>query len=109
MALPVSFPASGIAGAARAGRPDTAKPADSSDIGQRFEQMLWTEMLTYAGLDKAFAQGGGEAASSFSRYVVEAIAKDLAESHPMGLGDAVDRSVAARQAQNQAQNKEDAS
>lgn len=103
MTLPVSFPASGIAAAAEVtNRPAAPKPkaADSSDIGQRFEQMLWTEMLTYAGLDKAFAQGGGEAASSFSRYIVEAIAKDLAESHPMGLGETVDQSIAARQAGN---------
>jgi hypothetical protein len=67
----------------------------ASDIGQRFEQMLWTEMLTHAGLDKAFSQGGGEAASAFSRYFVEAIAKDLAESHPMGLAEAVDNTIAS--------------
>ena len=78
MTLPVSFPASGIAGADVTSRPAAAKQTNSSDIGQRFEQMLWTEMLTYAGLDKAFSQGGGEAASSFSRYIVEAVAKDLA-------------------------------
>jgi hypothetical protein len=71
--------------------------SEASVIGKRFEQMLWTEMLTYAGLDKAFAQDGGQAAETFSRYVVESIAADLAESHPMGLGEAVDRSVAERQ------------
>ncbi|MEO1965806.1 hypothetical protein [Hyphomonas sp.] len=75
--------------------------AQASDIGKRFEQMLWTEMLSYAGLDKAFAQDGGQAAETFSRYVVESIAADLAESHPMGLGEAVDRSVAARQSTQQ--------
>ena len=75
--------------------------AEASDIGKRFEQMLWTEMLSYAGLDKAFAQDGGQAAETFSRYVVESIAADLAESHPMGLGEAVDRSVAARQSPQQ--------
>lgn len=63
--------------------------ADASNIGQRFEQMLWAEMLTHAGLEKAFSQGGGEAASAFSRYVVEAVAKDIAESHPLDLADAV--------------------
>ena len=62
---------------------------DAAKIGKRFEQMLWTEMLTHAGLEKAFSQGGGEAASAFSRYVVEAVAKDIAESHPLGLADAV--------------------
>ncbi|MBD3769935.1 MAG: hypothetical protein IE925_07275 [Rhodobacterales bacterium] len=74
---------------------------ETSDIGKRFEQMLWTEMLTYAGLDKAFAQDGGQAAETFSRYVVEAIAADLAETHPMGLGEAVDSSVAASQSYQQ--------
>jgi len=28
---------------------------------------------------------GGEAASAFSRMIVESIAEDLAESHPLGL------------------------
>ena len=102
MTLPVSFGAIGQTVAAApveaASRPAAPKPQpESSEIGKRFEQMLWTEMLTYAGLDKAFAQGGGEAASSFSRYIVEAIAKDLSESHPMGLGEAVDQSIAYRQ------------
>lgn len=76
--------------ATRANGVETKTPAsdvDKSGIKQRFEQMLWAEMLSYAGLEKALTQGGGEAASSFSRYVVEAIAKDLAEKHPMGLGD----------------------
>jgi hypothetical protein len=71
--------------------------SEPSEIGKRFEQMLWTEMLTYAGLDKAFAQGGGQAAETFSRYVVESIAADLSKAHPMGLGEAVDRSIAAHQ------------
>ncbi len=76
----------------RAPVPETAKPADekkAGEIKQRFEQMLWAEMLSHAGLEKAFTLGGGEAASAFSRYVVEEIAKDLAEKHPMGLADKV--------------------
>ena len=102
MTLPVSFP---VPGTGIVEKPASPVPADgkseTSALGQRFEQMLWTEMLSYAGLDKAFSQGGGEAASTFSRYVVEAIAKDLAEKHPMGFGDAVDRSVAAAQSAQQ--------
>ncbi|MCA8901813.1 MAG: hypothetical protein KDA53_11235 [Hyphomonas sp.] len=74
------------------------KNLDASDIGKRFEQMLWAEMLTHAGLEKAFSQGGGEMASSFSRFVVEAVAKDLAETNPLGLADAVDLNAAARAA-----------
>jgi hypothetical protein len=73
--------------------PDVQKSARETaeqDIRQRFEQMLWAEMLSHAGLEKALTQGGGEAASSFSRYVVEAIAKDLAATHPLGLGEHVD-------------------
>lgn len=63
-------------------------PADETgELRQRFEQMLWAEMLSHAGLEKAFTQGGGEGASAFSRYVVESIARDLAEKHPLGLGD----------------------
>ena len=59
---------------------------EPSDIGKRFEQMLWAEMLMHAGLEEALTKNGGEAASSFSRYVVEAIAEDIAEKHPLGLG-----------------------
>lgn len=53
------------------------------------EQMLWTEMLSHAGLEDAFTQGGGEAASAFSRFIVEEIAKDLAAKHPLGIGKAL--------------------
>ena len=77
----------------------SVQESEPSEIGQKFEQMLWTEMLTYAGLDKAFSQGGGEAASAFSRYIVEAISADLAKTHPMGLSEAVDRSISAQQPQ----------
>lgn len=69
----------------------TDAPAEErSEIGKRFEQMMWAEMLSHAGLEKSFTLGGGEAASAFSRYVVEAIAADLAESHPLGLARQVD-------------------
>lgn len=69
--------------------PKSARETAEQEIKQRFEQMLWTEMLSHAGLEKALTLGGGEAASSFSRFVVEAIAKDLAETHPLGLADHV--------------------
>lgn len=71
---------------------DTKRPvAETSEqtIKQRFEQMLWSEMLSHAGLEKALTLGGGEGASAFSRYFVEAIAKDLAETHPLGLAEHV--------------------
>lgn len=55
------------------------------NIGKRFEQMLWAEMLSHAGLEESLTQGGGEAVAAFSRYVVEAIAEDIAEKHPLGL------------------------
>lgn len=67
-------------------------------IGQRLEQMLWTEMLTYAGLGEAFTKGGGEAAGNFTRYIVESIAADMAETHPLGFGAQVEQSLAARKA-----------
>jgi hypothetical protein len=72
--------------------PDAKRPAAETSeqtIKQRFEQLLWSEMLSHAGLEKALTLGGGEAASSFSRYFVEAIAKDLAETHPLGLAEQV--------------------
>ncbi|WP_373005310.1 hypothetical protein [Hyphomonas sp.] len=90
MTGPVSFPAISAQALAPENRPvANLANAEAADIGQRFEQMLWAEMLTHAGLEKAFSQGGGEAASAFSRYVVEAVAKDIAASHPLGLADAV--------------------
>ena len=90
MTGPVSFPALGAPVQASETRPvANLSNTEAADIGQRFEQRLWAEMLTHAGLEKAFSQGGGEAASAFSRYVVEAVAKDIAASHPLGRADAV--------------------
>lgn len=54
-------------------------------LGQRFEQMLWAEMLNHAGLEKAFTASGGQAAAAFSRHIIEVIAEDLAVTHPLGL------------------------
>lgn len=95
MTGPASFPGISVPALAPENRPDVKNlgNAEISDIGQRFEQMLWAEMLTHAGLDKAFEQGGGEAASAFSRYVVEAVAKDIAATHPLGLAEAVERNA----------------
>lgn len=62
-----------------------ASGAEQFEVGKRFEQLLWAEMLSHAGLEDAFTQSGGEAAAAFSRYVVESIAADLAEKHPLGL------------------------
>lgn len=72
--------------AARSSLPEKIE-SPGSDIGKRFEQMLWAEMLMHAGLEDALTMNGGEAASSFSRFVVEAIAADIAEKHPLGLND----------------------
>ena len=79
-----SLPVSGVPQT----QPSTPVKVESevSDLNKRFEQMLWAEMLSHAGLEEALTKNGGEAASSFSRYVVEAIAADLAEQHPLGLG-----------------------
>lgn len=59
--------------------------AADKDLGLRFEKMLWAEMLRHSGLEKAFTQSGGQAASAFSQYMVEAIAEDIAARHPLGL------------------------
>ncbi len=85
--LPSLQPSGFQTGALDAKRP--AAETSEQTIKQRFEQMLWSEMLSHAGLEKALTLGGGEAASSFSRYFVEAIAKDLAETHPLGLAEHV--------------------
>ena len=77
-------------GRAGEGKGGGAASPERSEIGKRFEQMLWAEMLSHAGLEKSLTLGGGEAASAFSRYVVEAIAADLAETHPLGLARRVD-------------------
>jgi len=61
------------------------QPDAETDIGLRFEQMLWAEMLTHTGLEDALTKNGGEAAAAFSRFVVESIAADIAEKHPLGL------------------------
>ncbi|MEE2922516.1 MAG: hypothetical protein VYC38_12205 [Pseudomonadota bacterium] len=58
---------------------------DAADINQRFEQLLWAEMLAHTGLEEAFTKSGGQAASAFSRMIIESIAEDLARSHPLGL------------------------
>lgn len=88
MTLPASFP--GLNAVSAGPNEPALAPENSSemtDLGRRFEQMLWTEMLSHAGLEEAFTRSGGEAAASFSRFVVEAIAKDLAERHPLGFAD----------------------
>ncbi|MEQ8557466.1 MAG: hypothetical protein RIB03_04035 [Henriciella sp.] len=74
---------------ANAGRNET------SELGQRFEKMLWAEMLRHTGLEEAMTRAGGQGASAFAQFMVEAIAEDIAERHPLGLdpiprgGDAV--------------------
>lgn len=66
-----------------------AQGVESSDESKmRFEQLLWAELLTHTGLEDALTLGGGQGASMFSRYFVEAIAADIAKQHPLGLLDA---------------------
>lgn len=65
-------------------RPDVSAE-ENTNI--RFEQLLWAELLTHTGLEKALTLGGGDGAAMFSRYFVEAIAEDIAKQHPLGLLD----------------------
>mgnify|MGYP003653522198 CR=1 FL=1 len=91
MTDPIGIQLGGIASQTPINRTSVQKGmSEAESIGQKFEQMLWAEMLSHAGLEKAFSQGGGEAASAFSRYMVESVAKDLAASHPMGLAASVE-------------------
>ena len=70
------------------GKDSNVKDAETSaEMAKQFEQMLWTEMLSHSGLEEAFTLGGGQGASAFSRYLVESIAEDLVDKHPLGLGD----------------------
>ncbi|MEO1188498.1 MAG: hypothetical protein AAFW60_05445 [Pseudomonadota bacterium] len=59
----------------------------TDDSKMRFEQLLWAELLTHTGLEDALTLGGGDGASMFARYFVEAIAEDIAKQHPLGLLD----------------------
>ncbi|MEE2878913.1 MAG: hypothetical protein VX593_07905 [Pseudomonadota bacterium] len=72
-------PTSGVANA--------TSPAqnEEAELGIRFEKMLWAEMLRHAGLEKAMTRTGGQAASAFAQFMVEAIAEDIARKSPLGL------------------------
>ena len=76
-----------LAAPASAEAGNSAQVELSEDAKLRFEKLLWAELLTHTGLEKAMTLGGGEGASMFSRYFVEAIAEDLAEQQPLGLLD----------------------
>ncbi len=75
------------AGAAAPAAPSVKTEEMSDDTKMRFEQLLWAELLVHTGLEDALTLGGGQGASMFSRYFVEAIAADIAKQHPLGLLD----------------------
>ena len=78
---------SGPTGTATPAAPTTQAAEMSDDTKLRFEQLLWAELLVHTGLEDALTLGGGQGASMFSRYFVEAIAADIAKQHPLGLLD----------------------
>jgi len=78
---------SGPASAAAPAAPTTQAADMSDETKLRFEQLLWAELLVHTGLEDALTLGGGQGASMFSRYFVEAIAADIAKQHPLGLLD----------------------
>ena len=78
-------PFQGAATTPATGSASSAAPGESDPTSLRFEQLLWAELLTHTGLEKALTLGGGDGAAMFSRYFVEAIAADIAEQHPLGL------------------------
>lgn len=73
------------AAASAVSTPQSAEMSDDAKL--RFEQLLWAELLVHTGLEDALTLGGGQGASMFSRYFVEAIAADIAKQHPLGLLD----------------------
>jgi len=83
------LPTSSIAGPTNAlpVATETGEIAQSDESKLKFEQLLWAELLTHTGLEKSLTLGGGEGASMFARYFVEAIAEDIAKQHPLGLLD----------------------
>lgn len=83
---PLAVPPTGTSAPASAS-PPTPETAVSEESKLKFEQLLWAELLTHTGLEDALTLGGGQGASMFSRYFVEAIAADIAEQHPLGLLD----------------------
>lgn len=91
---PVSPLSAGMPSAALMNLSSSASHSNKQEaVGQRFEQLLWAEMLSHAGFEDALTMGGGEAASAFSRYVVEAIAADLAAEQSLGLKESIDVSL----------------
>ena len=66
-------------------RPTNVSDAPELKPSQQIEKLLWAEMLKYAGLEAAFTSSGGEGASAFARYMVEAIAEDIAKTHSLGF------------------------
>ena len=80
-------PMPGLSPAGAATTPTQPKLTTEENTNVRFEQLLWAELLTHTGLEKALTLGGGDGAAMFSRYFVEAIAEDIAKQHPLGLLD----------------------
>lgn len=66
-------------------RASAQRQPEANELGVKFEKMLWAEMLRHAGLEKAMTRSGGEGASAFAQFMVEAIAEDIARRSPLGL------------------------
>lgn len=84
--LPSANATAALAPAAPA-TPELENPVTSDETKLKFEQLLWAELLTHTGLEDSLTLGGGQGASMFARYFVEAIAADIAKQHPLGLLD----------------------
>lgn len=83
---PVDFPVQNFAAKTPEKAPAMPAPEDArSDIAKRFEQMLWAEMLRHTGQEDALTRSGGQGTEAFTQFVIEAIAEDIAEQHPLGL------------------------
>ena len=81
--------------------PTQPKLSAEENTNVRFEQLLWAELLTHTGLEKALTLGGGDGAAMFSRYFVEAIAEDIAKQHPLGLLDQQDTAPVSNEARDE--------
>ena len=94
MALPIDPTTVNVGSSLPSKAASSALADERADINKRFEEMLWAEMLRHTGLEESMTKSGGQGASAFTQFVIEAIAADLAEQHPLGL-DPVPQAAAA--------------
>lgn len=74
---------------------DTTAEKEQSlrDTAREFEAVFIKEMLTHAGLDKAFAGDSGHGGEAFSSMLVQTYAEELSQKGGFGLADQIYRQL----------------